>query len=56
MTLNKLRAVFDLDDLNPNSELVFHVDIHSHTDKQVIDDIASDDDKIIIYLRGKDDS
>ena len=53
MTLNKLVAIFTSDDLNPNDELVFHVDMDAHTDEHVIDDVYEGANGVSIYLRGK---
>lgn len=52
MTFNELRAIFDSDDLNPNSEMVLRIDDTDY----IVDDIGEDDDKIILYLRKKDDN
>lgn len=51
VTFNELRAIFDSDDLNPNSQIVFG------QDENIIDDIGEDDDgKIIFYLKESNDS
>lgn len=61
MTLNDLKTIFNSDDLNPNTELIFSTALSKYDeidvdDEHVIDDVAERDDKIIIYLKGKNDS
>ena len=49
MTLNTLRETYAADDLNPNAELVFHID----TDEFEIEDIRGEEEVVHIYLTGR---
>lgn len=50
MTLNELVELFDREDLNPNKELIFHVE---PTDDFIIDDMCNDCNYISVYLKGR---
>ena len=53
-TLNKLHAQCSSEDMNPNAELVFHVDTGQDTADYQIDDVAAADGIMHIYLIKKD--
>lgn len=54
MTLNELKTVFDTDDLNPNSEMIFE---DGDGRDYVIDDVSeSHDNTIFVCLRRRYDN